>query len=116
MGLSIVKMRTLEQAEEAGKRAAGAHSIAELRAMPTQEVAQNVTGVQAGVIVDGWMVPEDQSLTFMKGKQNDVDISAHGSGGQSPIRFPCHAQIEFSFLIRRLLRGSKSPFPLEKGS
>ena len=74
MGLSIGKMRTLEQAEEAGKRAAGTHSIAELRAMSTQEVAQNVTGVQAGVIVDGWMVPEDQSLTFGKGKQNDVDV------------------------------------------
>src|SRR5579864_9032493 len=74
MGLSIGKMRTLEQAEEAGKRAAGTHSVAELRAMSTQEVAQNVTGVQAGVIVDGWMVPEDQSLTFAKGKQNDVDV------------------------------------------
>ena len=68
MGLSIGKMRTLEQAEEAGKRAAGTHSIAELRAMSTQEVAQNVTGVQAGVIVDGWMVPEDQSLTFTQGQ------------------------------------------------
>jgi len=74
MGLSITKMRTLEQAEEVGKRAAGTHSIAELRAMSTQEVAQNVTGVQAGVVVDGWMVPEDQSLTFLKGKQNDVDV------------------------------------------
>lgn len=74
MGLSIGKMRTLEQAEEGGKRAAGTHSIAELRAMSTQEVAQNVTGVQAGVIVDGWMVPEDQSLTFAKGRQNDVDV------------------------------------------
>jgi len=74
MGLSIGKMRTLEQAEEAGKRSVGAHTIAELRAMSTQEVAQNVTGVQAGVIVDGWLVPEDQSLTFAKGKQNDVDV------------------------------------------
>jgi para-nitrobenzyl esterase len=74
MGLSIGKMRTLEQAEEAGKRAAGTHSIAELRAMSTQEVAQNVTGVQAGVVVDGWMVPEDQSLTFLQGKQNGVDV------------------------------------------
>jgi para-nitrobenzyl esterase len=46
MGLSIAKMRTLDQAEEAGKRAAGTHSIAELRAMSTQELAQNVTGVQ----------------------------------------------------------------------
>jgi len=74
MGLNIAKMRTLEQAEEGGKRAAGTHSIAELRAMSTQELAQNVTGVQAGVVVDGWMVPEDQSLTFAKGKQNDVDV------------------------------------------
>jgi para-nitrobenzyl esterase len=48
--------------------------MVELRAMSTQEVAQNVTGVQAGIIVDGWMVPEDQSLTFAKGKQNDVDV------------------------------------------
>jgi para-nitrobenzyl esterase len=74
MGLSIGKMRTLEQAEEAGKRAAGTHTMAELRAMSTQEVAQAVTGVQAGIVVDGWMVPEDQSLTFAKGKQNDVDV------------------------------------------
>jgi para-nitrobenzyl esterase len=74
MGLSIAKMRTLEQAEEAGKRAVGTHTIAELRAMPTQEVAQNAPGVPSGVIVDGWMIPEDQSLTFLKGKQNDVDV------------------------------------------
>jgi len=74
MGLSIGKMRTLEQAEEAGKRAAGAHSIPELRALSTQEVAQAVTGVPAGIIVDGWMIPEDLSNTFAKGKQNDVDI------------------------------------------
>ena len=74
MGLSIGKMRTLAQAEETAKRAAGTHSIAELRAMSTQEVAQNLTGLQAGVIVDGWMIPEDQSFTFAKGKQNDVDV------------------------------------------
>ncbi len=74
MGLSIAKMRTLEQAEEGGKRAAGTHSIAELRAMSTQDLAQAVTGVQAGIIVDGWMIPEELSSTFAKGKQNDVDI------------------------------------------
>ncbi len=74
MGLSIGKMRTLEQAEEGGKRAAGTRSIADLRGMSTQELAQAVTGVQAGIIVDGWMIPEDLSSTFVKGKQNDVDI------------------------------------------
>ncbi len=74
MGLGAGKMRTLAQAEAAGKMAAGTHSIAELRAMSTQDLAQTVRGVQAGVIVDGWMVPEDQSITFAKGKQNDVDV------------------------------------------
>jgi para-nitrobenzyl esterase len=82
MGLSAGKMRTREQAEEAGKKAAGDHSLAELRAMSTQEVAQNVRGVQAGIIVDGWMVPEDQSLTYAKGKQNDVDILVGSNGDE----------------------------------
>ena len=27
-----------------------------------------------GVIVDGWFVPEDLSITFAQGKQNDVDV------------------------------------------
>ena len=83
MGLGIGKMRTREEAEAAGKAAAGTHTIAELRAMSTQELSQNLRGVQAGIIVDGWMVPEDQSITFAKGKQNDVDIligSNHDEG------------------------------------
>jgi para-nitrobenzyl esterase len=83
MGLGPAKMRTLAQAEAAGKTAAGTHTLAELRAMSPQDVAQNVRGVQAGIIVDGWMVPEDQSITFAKGKQNDVDIlvgSNHDEG------------------------------------
>ena len=74
MGLSPAKMRTLEQAEEAGRRAAGTRSIAELRAMSTQDVAQSLAGVPAGPIVDGWMIPQDESLTFGQGKQNDVDV------------------------------------------
>jgi para-nitrobenzyl esterase len=74
MGLSAGKMRTREQAEEAGSKAANGHSLAELRAMSTQDAAQNLRGVQAGIIVDGWIVPEDLSVTYSKGKQNDVDI------------------------------------------
>ncbi|HEY7336823.1 MAG TPA: carboxylesterase family protein [Bryobacteraceae bacterium] len=83
MGLSAAKMRTLAQAEAVGKTAAGTHTLAELRAMSTQDLAQNVRGVQAGIIVDGWMVPEDESITYSKGKQNDVDIligSNHDEG------------------------------------
>jgi para-nitrobenzyl esterase len=83
MGLAIGKMTTLEQAETAGKTAAGTNSIAELRAMSTQDIGQNLRGVRAGIIVDGWMVPQDESITYAKGKQNDVDVlvgSNHDEG------------------------------------
>jgi para-nitrobenzyl esterase len=83
MGLGPGKMKTLADAQAAGKMAAGAHTLAELRAMSTQDAAQNLRGVQAGIVVDGWMVPEDESITYAKGKQNDVDIlvgSNHDEG------------------------------------
>src|ERR1700733_872206 len=74
MGLSIAKQKTMAEAEAQGKTAAGTHSIADLRAMSTADVSQNLRGVSAGMIVDGWIIPEDQSIAFAKGKQNDVDI------------------------------------------
>jgi para-nitrobenzyl esterase len=83
MGLSIAKQKTMAEAEAQGKTAAGTHSIAELRAMSTADVSQNLRGVTTGMIVDGWIIPEDQSITFAKGKQNDVDIlvgSNHDEG------------------------------------
>ena len=74
MGLKIDKQKTMAEAEAQGKIAAGTHSIAELRAMSTADVSQNLGGVTTGMIVDGWIIPEDQSITYAKGKQNDVDI------------------------------------------
>ncbi len=83
MGLSIAKQKTMAEAEEQGKKAAGTHTIAELRAMSTADVSQNLRGVTTGMLVDGWLIPEDQSITFAKGKQNEVDIlvgSNHDEG------------------------------------
>ncbi len=83
MGLNIAKQRTMAQAEAQGKTAAGTHTMAELRAMSTADVSQNLRGVSAGMIVDGWIIPEDESITFAKGKQNNVDIlvgSNHDEG------------------------------------
>ncbi len=83
MGLSIAKQKTMAEAEEQGKKAAGTHSIAELRAMSTADVSQNLRGVSTGMIVDGWLIPEDQSITYAKGQQNAVDIlvgSNHDEG------------------------------------
>src|SRR5207237_128710 len=46
--------------------------IAELRAKSTAEITKAFSG--AGMIVDGWAIPEDESITFANGKQNAVDV------------------------------------------
>ncbi len=46
--------------------------LAELRARSTEEVAKTLRG--SGMIIDGWIVPEDLSITFAQGKQNPVDV------------------------------------------
>jgi len=69
-------MTTLAQAEEAGQKQAqaeGATSIAELRAKPADQLLKNSRG-PFGIVVDGWYVPEDLSLTYAHHKENDVDI------------------------------------------
>src|SRR6185295_14008073 len=49
----------------------GVTSIAELRAKPLAEL----TGLSSGgLVIDGYLIPEDLSLTFMHGKQNAVDV------------------------------------------
>ena len=77
MGLTMARMRTTEQAQGAGAKAleaAGVKSIAELRAKPFAELPS--MQVQAGLVIDGYIFPEDLSITFANGKQNDVDLLA----------------------------------------
>ena len=76
MGIGIGRMTAHAQAEEAGVKLAqtlGASSLAELRAKSAEDLLKNGRG-PAGIIVDGWYVPEDLSATFAKGKENDVDV------------------------------------------
>ncbi len=85
MGVNIGKMTTRAQAEENGEKivqALGANSIAELRAKPADELLKNARGF-FGIIVDGWYVPEDLTLTYSNHRQNDVDVlvgSNHDEG------------------------------------
>jgi para-nitrobenzyl esterase len=87
MGLGIAAMRTRQQAEQpTGRRGGPAQtpnasalgatlmSLAELRAKSTDEISRTLFG--AGMIVDGWIIPEDQSLTFAQGRQQPVDVLA----------------------------------------
>ena len=49
-------------------------TLAELRARSTEEVVKTLRG--SGLIIDGWIVPEDLSVTFASGRQNPVDVIA----------------------------------------
>ncbi len=75
MGLGMARTGTLARAEEAGANAladAGIGSIAEARAKPAAEIFTAIRG--GGLVVDGYLIPEDLSLTFAKGRQNAVDL------------------------------------------
>src|SRR6516164_3950986 len=74
MGLTMGKMRTSADAEANGVKAMqtlGVSTIAELRAKPVNELA--IQG-GAGLLIDGYLIPEDVSLIFQSGKQNAVDV------------------------------------------
>jgi len=74
MGLTMTPMRTRAQTGQQGLEAAealGAPTVAELRALPADEITA-LRG--AGIIVDGWVIPEDLTIVFEEGRQNEVDI------------------------------------------
>lgn len=76
MGLQMARMTTTEDAQGRGAKAldtAGLKTIAELRARPLAELP-NLGG--AGLVIDGYLIPEDLSYTFAAGRQNDVDLLA----------------------------------------
>jgi para-nitrobenzyl esterase len=124
MGLTMARMRTAAEAQAGGAKAAealGAHTIAELRAKPLDQL----TGLSsAGLIVDGYVVPEDSSFTFMNGKQNAVDVltgsnkdeanfglcpgaGLNGRGGGPPMTaetFKANAQRKYGELADQFLR------------
>ncbi len=76
MGLSMATMRSRESAENPGTgRGAtpmAALPLGQLRTKPTEEITKGFRG--AGMIVDGWAIPEDESFTFMNGTQYAVDV------------------------------------------
>ena len=69
MGLGIGRMTPRDPAEETGKKLG---SLAELRLKPTDEMMR--IGRSTGILIDGWIIPEDLSVTFAQGRQNEVDL------------------------------------------
>lgn len=71
----MAPMRSLASAEEAAKKATAAMgSLAGLRAKPAEEIQKTLRG--AGLLIDGWLFPEDLSITFANGRQLEVDVLA----------------------------------------
>jgi para-nitrobenzyl esterase len=74
MGLTMGRMTSGQTAQANGVKtmeALGVKTLAELRAKPMT----GLTGLSAGgLIIDGYLIPEDISMTFMNGKQNAVDV------------------------------------------
>ena len=75
MGLTMGRMRPSAEAEAAGVKAMdtlGVKTIGELRARPLDQL----TGLpnNGGLLIDGYLIPEDLSITFRNGKQNAVDV------------------------------------------
>ena len=72
-------MRLLADAEASGSelaKAAGASSLAELRALPAEKVieAGHRQRGMAWPIVDGWVIPDDQYRLYEAGRFNDTPI------------------------------------------
>jgi para-nitrobenzyl esterase len=81
MGLGIAKMAPRERQEAATVAAAekaGAKSLADMRAMSTEDVMKAFRN--QGGTVDGFYIPEDLSKTFAEGKQNAVDLLTGSNG------------------------------------
>jgi para-nitrobenzyl esterase len=124
MGLMMARMRPSAEAQAGGAKAVdalGVKSIDELRARPLDQL----TGLQsAGLVVDGYVIPEDTSFTFMSGKQNAVDVltgsnkdeanfgicpgaGLNGRGGATPMSvemFRSNAQRRFGELADQYLK------------
>ncbi len=86
MGLGIGAMTPLARAEQAAAggggrgRGRGGEAPAEPRPLPTlaelrARSADDVAKMRgAGMIIDGWIIPDDESITFAQGRQNPVDL------------------------------------------
>ncbi len=78
MGLQMARMDTRAAREQAGTKALadmGVASIADLRKKSTEELTAGLRA-PAGLVIDGHLIPEDLSITFAQGRQNEVDVLA----------------------------------------
>jgi len=107
-GLGGGALQTLAQAEQTGvnfAEAKGAHSLAELRMMPWQEVIAPVQGqtLRFGAIMDGHVLPATPAELIGQGKGSDVPMIVGGNlfdnNGSSP--HPTVTAAEFQTQVKQ---------------
>jgi para-nitrobenzyl esterase len=85
-GLTATKMTPRDQAEQrtvAALDKLGVHTLAELQALPVDKLTTGATALRnQGIMIDGWIVPEDMSKTFADGRQNKVDVLLGSNGNE----------------------------------
>ena len=100
MGMGITPQPSLSEAEATGLEQArdfGADSLTELRQVSAREIFENFpTG--GSIVVDGYFLPEDASLIFAAGKQQQVDVMA-GSNRDEAVFFGPGTEEEEQFII-----------------
>ena len=104
-------MTTLDEAEARGLAAAneaGVGTAEALRAMAADQVVARFRS--AGMIVDGWAIPEDPAIVYAEGRQNPVDVLFGANKDESffparttPEQFREQAQGRFGELADRYL-------------
>ena len=91
---SFGRMPALAEAEANGTafmKAAGRTSLAELRAMSSEEIFDAFQKRPAGLngaVVDGWFLPADIYTIYQQGKQNDLALmtgATNDEGGSIPV-------------------------------
>ena len=86
-------VRGLASAEQAGTEqaaAAGASTAAQLRGLSADDVVEHLRS--AGVIIDGYVIPEDPNVVFAQGRQNAVDVLTGSNKNDS--FFPAQPDLE----------------------
>ena len=86
MGVVMAKMANGADAMARSATALGTTTIAELRAKPVAELPAGVTS--ASLVIDGYIVPEETSVTFAKGKQLEFDLLAGSNKDEGTFGLP----------------------------
>ena len=84
MGLQMARMDSSAARQQIGAKAMadmGVTSLADLRAKSTEEIGAGLRA-PAGLVIDGYLIPEDLSITFAQGRQNDVDVLAGSNANE----------------------------------